>query len=396
MAESAESAPLEEEIVAHASQSNRRWSVSRPEFIPAAEPDLSGNELRYLRECIESGWVSSLGPFVSEFEKQFARFTGNEFCLTTCNGTAALHLTLAALDLRQGDEVIVPDLTFAATANAVIYCGATPVLVDVARSHLGLDPERVRDKISPRTRAILAVHLYGHPCDMQPLAELAREHDLKLIEDAAEAHGARYRGHLVGALGEVSCFSFFGNKIITTGEGGAVCTNDPDLHARMSLLRDHGMTKKYWHEVVGFNYRLTNMQAAVGLAQLERVDEMIVQKRRNYELYNQCIQRSDVEVLSECDWAFSVFWAVNILLGKDFPCSRDELLEGLANERIEARPLFYPLHQMPPYRRYVEPDDSFPVATEVSERGLSLPSASSLSESAIRRVASTIDQLAEV
>lgn len=369
--------------------------LTQGDFIPIAEPVLLGREREYLLECVDSGWVSSLGRFVGDFERSFADYVGTEHCLSTCNGTVALHLALAALDIGPGDEVIVPDLTFAATANAVIYCGATPVVVDVDPRHLGLDVEQVANAVGPATRAILAVHLYGHPTDIEPLEALATDHDLDLIEDCAEAHGARYRGRRVGGFGRVSCFSFYGNKIMTTGEGGACCTSDQDLHQRMATLRDHGMRpgKRYWHDAVGFNYRLTNMQAAIGLAQLERIDDLLSAKRRVADTYRRAITREDVRFASAEDWAEPVDWVFNLLLQDDFPLSRDDLIDHLARHRIQARPFFYPLHQMPPYQAMRQIPGGCPVATDVASRGLTLPSGAGLSAEQIARVAATINQI---
>src|ERR1051326_2013909 len=261
--------------------------VSQPR-IPIARPDLSGNELLYVTECLRSGWVSSLGSFIEQFENSFAAYCGTSKAVACNNGTSALHLALSALGVGPGDEVIVPALTFIATANAVHYCGATPVFADAELSTMNIDPEQIEKHLSARTRGIIVVHLYGRPANMDPILSLARRHGLWLVEDAAQAHGATYHDHRVGSLGDAATFSFFGNKIITTGEGGMVTTNDPELADRMRLLRAHGMSpeRKYWFPVVGFNYRMTNIQAAIGLAQMERIEAMLLRRRIVAGWYN--------------------------------------------------------------------------------------------------------------
>jgi perosamine synthetase len=360
--------------------------MSTTERIPLAEPNLRGNEASYLQRCLESGWISSIGPFVAEFEKHLGEFVGQPFCLSTGTGTVALHLALAALRIGPGDEVIVPDLTFAASANAVLYCGAKPVLVDVRPSDWGMDPDAVRRAITPRTKAIMPVHLYGHPCEMEPLMAIARAHGLYVVEDAAEALGARYQGAQVGSFGDIACFSFYANKLITTGEGGACVTARRDLHERMAFLRDHGMSKqrRYWHEEVGFNYRMTSLQAAIGLAQMERIGELIALKRRNARLYRHHLGDLGVALSGEQSWATSAFWMFNIVLPAEV--DRAETMAALARQGIDSRCVFYPLHQMPPYRELGAPGETFACADELGGRGLSLPSATTLTEAQIETV----------
>ena len=360
--------------------------------IPLAEPDLRGNELAYVVDCVRSGWISSIGPYVNRFEAGLAERIGASRALTTANGTVALHLALAALRIGPGDEVLVPDLTFAATANAVLYCGATPVLVDVREEDWGIDPELAAQAITPRTRAILPVHLYGHPCDMARLGELARAHDLAIVEDAAEALGATFDGRPVGSFGDIACFSFYGNKLITTGEGGACVTSRPELAERMSFLRDHGMDKsrRYWHEEVGFNYRMTSLQAAVGLAQLERLEELVAARRRNAAAYRERLAGLPVGVSPETARVRSTFWMFNLVLGDELWGERDRVIQDLAAGGVETRAVFYPLHRMPPYARFARPGQTFPVATRLGERGLSLPSATTLRPDEIDRVAAAV------
>ena len=251
--------------------------MSNPRIAVAA-PTLNGNEKRYVLECLETTWISSIGRFITEFERGFARFCGVEHAIAVSNGTNALHLALVALGVTSGDEVIVPSLTYVATANAVTYCGAKPVLVDCDPRTLNIDPAAIAGKITAHTKGIIPVHLYGHPADMDPIISVAREHGLFVLEDAAEAHGAEYKGRRVGGLGNCAAFSFFGNKIMTTGEGGMVTTNDSALAAKLRLYRGQGLDpgRRYWHPVIGYNYRMTNIAAALGLAQLEQVDELMV------------------------------------------------------------------------------------------------------------------------
>ena len=366
---------------------------SSERFIPVSEPCLTGNELAYVSDCVQSGWVSSLGKYIGEFERQFAEFCGTRHGIAVSNGTTALHLALAALGIGPGDEVIIPTFTFIATANAVHYTGATPVFADSEALTWNIDPQDIARRITPRTRAIIPVHIYGHPAEMQPILDLAQEHGLLVIEDAAEAHGALYRGKRVGSLGKINTFSFYGNKIITTGEGGILTTDDDLLNEKVRFLRDHAMSpeKRYWHTEIGFNYRMTNLQAALGVAQMERIEEFIARKRWIAGLYRQGLQDiSTLEFSPEAPWATSVYWMASILLKDNFPLTREELMQRLKERGIDSRPFFYPIHTMPPYQ-----DDTLkmPVAEDISRRGINLPSAVTLTEADIQRIVSAIRQL---
>ncbi|MEM4522680.1 MAG: DegT/DnrJ/EryC1/StrS aminotransferase family protein, partial [Nitrososphaeria archaeon] len=256
---------------------------------PVAEPEIGDEELKNVIEAVKSGWVSSKGRFIDEFESSFAKYVGVKYGIATSNGTAALHLALAGLNIGSDDEVIVPDLTFAATINAVLYTRAKPVIVDINPEYWCIDPTKLEKAITSKTKAIILVHLYGHPCDMEPIMEIAEQHNLYVIEDVAEAHGAEYKGRKVGSFGHISCFSFYGNKVITTGEGGMCLTNDREIAERIKILRDHGMSpeKRYWHDVIGFNYRMTNLQAALGLAQLGKIERFIEKKREIAKKYEE-------------------------------------------------------------------------------------------------------------
>jgi perosamine synthetase len=361
--------------------------------LPVAEPLLGERELRYVSEAVLSGWISSRGAFLARFEEMFAAFCGTRVALTTSNGTTALHLALAALDLGPGDEVIVPTLTFIATANAVTYTGARPVFVDSEAATWNLDPAAIEAALTPRTKAIVVVHLYGHPADMGPILSIAQRHSLAVIEDAAEAHGARYRGRRVGGLADIGVFSFYGNKLITTGEGGMVVTDRADLAEAMRIRRDHGMSpnRRYWHPVLGFNYRMTNLQAAVGVAQMERIDEIIARKRSLGAAYGAGLRGiRGLELPPEAEWAESVYWLYTVLVDEqEFGMSRDEVLSRLSEQGIECRPVFPPVHTQPVY----ETGERFPVAEGIAATGVSLPSAVGLSISDIERVVEALSGL---
>jgi len=360
---------------------SRRW-------LPVAEPALVGNERDYVLDCIDSTWISSSGKYVDEFERSFAEFCGVDHALTCANGTVALHLALLALGVGPGDEVIVPTLTYVASANAVVYCGATPVLVDSEPHTWNLDPARVADAVTERTKAIMAVHLYGHPADMDPLVELARERGIALLEDAAEAHGAQYRGRTVGSIGDVSTFSFYGNKIITTGEGGAVVTNDPDLAARIKMLRGQGQdpNRRYWFPVVGYNYRLTNVAAAIGLGQLERVEWHLARRREVAGWYAEFLGADPRVTLSpELPWARSSFWISCAVLADDTR-PRDDVMSHLADRQIETRPFFHPMHALPMYEHLPRPETGFRVAESLARRGLNLPTSARLTRDDVRYI----------
>jgi perosamine synthetase len=363
---------------------------------PVAEPEIGEEELRNVVEAVKSGWVSSKGKFIEEFEDSFAKYIGVRYGVATSNGTAALHLALAALHIGKGDEVIVPDLTFAATINVVIYVGAKPVIVDVNPDYWCMDPEKLEKAITPNTKAIIPVHLYGHPCDMDAIMEIASKHNLYVIEDAAEAHGAEYKGKRIGSFGHISCFSFYGNKIITTGEGGMCLTNDNELAERMKILRDHGMNpvKRYWHDVVGFNYRMTNLQAALGLAQLVKIERFIEKKREIAKIYAEELSSLEgVTLHPEMPWAKCVYWLYSILIdNRKVRVDRDELAEKLKENSIETRNFFYPLHEMPIYRKYARL--TYPVSSKISRQGLNLPSGVKLSEEDVKYIAQKIREIA--
>lgn len=347
---------------------------ARP-LIPVAAPVLAGREKEYVADCMESGWISSGGKYVELFEAAFAEFCGVRHAISCCNGTVALHLALVALGVSTGDEVIVPTLTFVATANAVTYCGARPVFVDSEPETWNLDPAQVETKITPRTKGIIAVHLYGHPAEMDALRSIADRHGLFLLEDAAEAHGALYKGRRAGSLGDIAAFSFYANKIIATGEGGMVVTNDDALASRARLLRGQGMDpeRRYWFPVVGYNYRMMNLSAAIGLAQVERAEWHVSRRREVAETYLRLLRDAPpLRRQAKREWARHAYWMFTIILGEETAISRDALMARLHEQGVETRPVFYPIHLLPPYAEAARGEE-FPVAEGLARRGLSLP-----------------------
>jgi perosamine synthetase len=364
-----------------------------PRFrLPVAEPSLGENELAYVTDCIVTNWISSTGKYVTQFEEMFAKFCGTKYAIATSNGTTALHLALLAFDIKAGDEVLVPSLTFIATANAVTYTGAKPVFIDSETKTWNMDPALLEKAITPKTKAIIPVHLYGHPAEMDAIMAIARKHKLAVIEDAAEAHGAEHKNRRVGGIGDIGVFSFYGNKIITTGEGGMITTNDAKLVEKIRLLRDHGMTatKRYWHPVVGYNYRLTNIQAAIGVAQVERIDTIIAAKLDVAKRYEQQLKGIPGIVCPPKEaWAKNVYWLYSILVEEEYGMTRDALMQELNGMHIDTRPFFPPVHTQPIYQTSL----SLKVAEELANKGLSLPSSASLQSHEVDRVCSAIREI---
>lgn len=366
--------------------------TNQRDFIPISNPALIGNELKYVIDCVQTSWVSSLGKYVTGFEEAFAEFCGTDHAVTCSNGTTALHLALLALGVKPGDEVIVPTLTYVATANAVIYCGAQPVFVDSEPETWNMDPAQIEALITPRTRGILVVHLFGHPVDMDLILDIAWRHGLFVLEDAAEAHGAEYKGRRVGSIGHAATFSFFGNKIITTGEGGMVTTNDRALADEVRRLKNHGMdpNRKYWFPTVGYNYRLTNVASAIGLAQLEKIDWHLERRQQIATWYREFL--ADVPGLAwqpEKEWARHVWWLFTVVMDEDIPVGRFDALAGLKARGVEGRQIVYPIHQLPPYQDPAHAD-RFPVAERTVERGLHLPTWSGLTREQVGRVCDSL------
>jgi len=368
-------------------------------MIPVCAPLLGGKELEYVQDCIKSNWISSKGKYVEEFEQEFSTYCNCKFGITTTSGTTSLHLALASIGLREGDEVIVPAFTMISSIYPIIYCGAKPVLVDSEMETWCMDVSQIEEKISDKTKAILPVHIYGHPCDLDPILRIAEEHDLYVIEDAAEAHGAEYKGNKTGGIGDVGCFSFYANKIITCGEGGMMVTNDEEIAKRALSLKDLSFedTKKrvYLHSELGYNYRLTNLQAAVGLAQFERIDKLVKMRRKNASYYKELLKDVEgVRLPSEKEWARNVYWMFSILIEPAFELSREKLMFELAKDGIETRPFFVPMNQQPVFRdMHLFEGEVYPVAETLSKRGLCLPSSSGLEYGEIKQVCDSIIRL---
>ena len=367
-------------------------------YLPVATPQLGQHEIDYVTEALEAGAISGTGGlFLERFEQRFASYCGCAHGVATSSGTTALHLALAAIGIGPGDEVLVSTLTNMATFFAVLYQGATPVPVDVEEDTWNLNPALLEGLLTPRTKAILVVHLYGHPADMDPVLEFARRHHLHVIEDAAEAHGALYKGRKVGSLGHLGCFSFYANKILTTGEGGMVTTNDTAIAKRARSLGSlaYGPKQKFMHTEIGFNYRMTNLQAALGCAQLERIGEIIDGKRRVARLYTE--QLSDVEEIRlpvEKPYAKNVYWMYHVVLTAQLARDRDLVMEKLQHRGIETRPSFIPYNLQEVFvSRGLTRSELCPVANRIAEGGFYLPSSPNLTEEEIRSVAAHLKDI---
>lgn len=358
-------------------------------FIPISQPSISQKEIDFVSDAVRSTWISSLGKYIDTFEAEFARFCGTRHACCVSNGTVAIHLALIAHGIGPGDEVIIPDLSFVATANAVIHAGAKPVIVDIDPYNLCIDPEKVEQAITSRTKAIMPVHLYGHPADMKGIMDIAKRKNLVVIEDAAEAHGSVAYGKRVGSWGHCATFSFYGNKNITTGEGGMITTDDEKLFARLQHLRDHAMSKekRYWHTDVGYNYRMTNIQAALGCAQLERADELLNKRKTIFEWYSKNLGGLPGVSLNRTNpWADSSYWLVCMeYSGWNTEAERNAFMENLKKDGIDSRPYFYPMSDMP----YLEKANT-PVTHDVYKRGINLPTYFDLTEEQVSLVCNAV------
>lgn len=355
-------------------------------IIPIYRPRLAGNEKRYVNECLDTTWISSRGEFIERFESAFKDYTGAAHALSVSNGTVAIHLALIALGIGPGDEVLVPSLTYVASVNCIVQSGASPVYVDSCATTWQIDVNDIVAKITPRTKAVMAVHLYGLSCDMDALVSICQRHGLLLIEDCAEAFGSRYRNQHVGNFGDAATFSFFGNKTITTGEGGMVVIKDEKIAARARSLKSQGVspTREYWHDMLAFNYRMTNICAAIGLAQLEQADQILSSKRAVANRYREALRDLPLDFHDEVPGTVHSFWMCSIAL-KD-AADRDPMREHMAKLGIETRPVFYPSHFLPHLRQELK----LPVAEDVSSRGLNLPSFPDLTSAEIEAVADSM------
>lgn len=363
-------------------------------FYPVSMPSITELEEQYVNDAVRSGWISSMGEYVSSFEEHFAKFCGVSYALTVSNGTTAIHLALAALDIGPGDEVIMPDLSFVATANAVMMSGATPVFCDIEPDTLCIDPQLIENKITPRTKAIMPVHLYGHPANMKHIVEIARAHKIYVIEDAAEAHGASIDNARVGSFGDCATFSFYGNKNMTTGEGGMITSNNEAFIERCKKLRDHAMSssKRYWHDELGFNYRLTNLQAALGCAQLERASELLDSRKKIFETYQVYLGKyPNLKLNRTASWATNSYWMTCLEVDNLTETQRNKLIPELKKRGVDTRPYFYPMSDMPHLAQFSLGDT--PVTHSVSKKGLNLPTYLGLEENDISLISEQVIQV---
>jgi len=357
-------------------------------FIQSGSPALIGNEEKYVVDCIKTNWISSAGKYIKKFEKRFAKFNNTKFAVSCNSGTAALHISLLALGVKQGDEVIVPALTYVATINAVTYCGAIPVLVDIDPQTWCIDEELVEKSITKRTKGIIVVHLFGHPADMDPIMLIARKYNLFVVEDNAQGTGALYKGKRTGSIGTMGTYSFFGSKMITTGEGGIVTTNNSKLAKSAGIFKNQGVDPKnrYWFPVIGYNYRMTNLEAAIGLAQLEKINTHIRNRRQIANSYFKELDGFESLILpTEKEYAKSAFWMFNITFKDNVRIDRDLVLNRLYKYGIDARNIPYPLNTLPPYRKIAQ-GKKFPVAWKIFSRSISLPTHENLTQEDIKYV----------
>jgi len=368
-------------------------------MIPVSEPVLLGNEKKYVMDCLDTLWISSLGKYIPLFEEAFASYCGVKHGIACANGTTGLHMALEVLGVGPGDEVIIPDFTIIVSANVVMLAGATPVLVDVERDTWCIDPAKIEAAITPRTKAIMVVHMYGHPSDMDPIREIARRHGLSVIEDCCQSHGATYKGRMTGSLSDIAVFSFYGNKVITTGEGGMLVTNDAGHAERARTYRDNGFQiPRFVHAVRGMNYRLTNMQAAIGLAQTEKLDFAVARKREIAHAYLEHLHGFEhITLPVERPWARNVYWMFSILVNDSFGMTKDEVMAALKARGVDSRSFFYPMSQQPALRgddpRFPDLRGQWPVSDDIARRGLYLPSGIGLTAEQVRFCAETLRSL---
>ncbi len=355
-------------------------------MIPVYQPCFSGKEKEYVNDCLDSTWISSKGSYIGKFEEEFAKYIGGKYATTVSNGTVAIHLALEAIGIGPGDEVIVPTLTYVASVNTIIQTGAKPVFVDSLEKTWQVNPEDIRRKITAKTKAVMVVHLYGLPCDMDAITAICNEHDLLLIEDCAEAFGSKYKGQHVGTFGDIATFSFFGNKTITTGEGGMVVAKKAEVMERAFHLKNQGVskTREYWHDTVAFNYRMTNICAAIGLAQLEQADSILNKKRSVAQWYAEGLNNLPLTIHFEQPDTVHSFWMCSIAVND--ANRRSGLREHLKKSGVETRPIFYPSHTLP----HCKVDASFPVAESLAARGINLPSFPDLQESQVKFICDEI------
>jgi perosamine synthetase len=368
------------------------------DFIPVNEPLLNGNEKKYLAECIDTGWISSEGPFIKKFEEQFSTRVGRKHGIAVSNGTAALDAAIEALGIETGDEVILPTFTIISCIGQILRSGAKPILVESDPNTWNMDVSQIEAKITPRTKAIMAVHIYGLPVDMDPILDIAKRYGLKILEDAAQMHGQTYKGRQCGSFGDISTFSFYPNKHITTGEGGMIVTDDDKLAEDCRGLRNlcFQPQKRFVHERLGWNLRMTNMQAALGLAQLERLNEFVVKKRAMGKRYTELLaDLPNVQLpLARADYADNIYWVYGLVLDRTIGFNAEKAMKLLAARGIGSRPFFYPMHQQPVLKEMnLFRDESYPIAEYMSQQGFYIPSGMALTEEQIEKVANSVREI---
>ena len=367
-------------------------------FVPVNEPLLDGNEKKYLAECIDTGWISSEGPFVERFEKNFASRVGRKHAIAVTNGTAAIDAAIEAIEIGNGDEVILPAFTIISCILQIVRSGATPVLVDSDPITWNMDVNQIESKITKKTKAIMVVHIYGLPVDMDPVIEICKKHKLKLIEDTAEQIGQFYKNKPCGSFGDISTMSFYSNKHITTGEGGMIFTDDDELAEKCRKLRNMYFQedKRFVHEKLGWNLRMTNIQASIGVAQLERLDEFVLKKRWIGRKYNELLKELDgIQLpLSKTNYAENIYWVYAVVLDDSIELSAAETIKLLSKHNVGSRPFFFPIHQQPVLKkRGLFLDEKYPVAQRLYQRGLYIPSGLALEEKQLEKVASTLKNI---
>lgn len=365
-------------------------------MIPLCIPNIAGNEWEYVKECIDTNWVSSVGSYVNLFEEKFAEYVKANAAVVTMNGTAALQLAFMTLGIGQGDEVIVPSMTFISPINTVKYVGADPVFCDVCRDTFVMDADKVEELITPKTKAIMPVHIYGHPVDMDRIMEIAKRHNLYVVEDATEALGSSYKGKMAGTIGHIGAFSFNGNKLITTGAGGMLVTSDIKKGDRAKFLSTQTKVvldnKAFYHPEIGYNFRMPNLLAAFGVAQLEKVEEYLKVKKENAVYYNELLKEvKGITLPTERAWAENCYWLYSVIIEDSYSVSRDELIQKLSKAGVESRPFFMPVHSMPPYKDCKHGD--MPITEEISAKGINLPSSVSLTKENIEYICSILKNL---
>ncbi len=367
-------------------------------MIPVNEPLLNGNEKKYLNQCIDTGWISSEGPFIKEFEEKMAAKVGRKYGIAVSNGSVAIDAAILALGIGKDDEVIMPSFTIISCAAAIVRAGAKPVLVDSNADDWNMNVDQVEAKINARTKAIMVVHIYGLPVDMDPVIAIAKKHGLKIIEDAAEQHGQVYKRKAIGSFGDITIFSFYPNKHITTGEGGMILTDDPQLADKCRSLRNLCFVpeKRFLHYELGFNFRMTNLQAAIGLAQVERLDEFVAIKRAMGKKYTELLKKQTaIQLPVENKFGSeNIYWVYAVVLNKEVPFNAEAAMKKLADKGVGTRPFFWPMHEQPVFHKMgLFKDESYPVAENIARRGFYLPSGLALSHNQIEIVSTAVKQV---